>query len=277
MSVAGILNTMGTVLENEGKLGRAERLYERALTIYERELDSDDPRIGFPLVNLANNGSMQGKLDGVGAMYRRHLAIQQKVYGPKHPRVGLSLNNLGDFMSKAGTYEEAIPMLRQALEVFSTSLGPEHADVAVVLSALGDAELASSRPREARVHYRRSVTVREQALADGQFDAFFAHSLVRLGGIEAELGDEAAAAQNLNRAAAMLRDAPEAVDVQLAPALLNLGRWLAERQRCDEAVPLLQRIVHIHAARQSPPSAATAELERLLAGCEVQPPTPAAG
>lgn len=91
------------------------------------------------------------------------------------------------------------------------------------------------------------------------------------------MGNGVAAERILNRATVIWRRAPESVHPQLASTMVELGRWLAEQQRCDEAAPLLRRVVQIHAARQGPPSAAAAEVERLFAGCGVEPPTPAVG
>lgn len=55
-------------------------------------------------------------------------------------------------------------------------------------------------------------------------------------------------------------------------ALHYLGRWLAEQQRCDEAVPLLRRVARLPAASWTLEEAGIAEIDRLLANCSAGRP-----
>jgi len=265
--VAAVLNSLGAVLIAAGDYERAEQVYERALAIHEREHGAEHPLVGAALQNLAFVRSAQGRTEGLEAMYRRGLAIQQRAHGPVHPKVGASLNNLGHFLAESGRHAEAIEVLREALEVQSAALGPDHPDIAYVLVSLGDTQRAAGRLREAREQYRRIVTVREKALPAQPFDSFLVYSLVRLGRVEAELGNDVASERASARALAMWRRAPEVVDPQLAPALLELGRWLVDRERCADAVPVLERAQRLQSARRRPAGAEDGELMGVLARC----------
>lgn len=268
--VASILLNLGALMYETGDLERAEGLLERSLAIHERELGTDHPRVGLLLVDLAVVRAVQGTLDGVEPMIRRSLAILQKAYGPDHARVGMVLNNLGHFLTDSGRHEEAVEVLQRALEVYNTAVGPNHPEVAHPLASLGSAHLAGGRLREARDFYQRSVAVRDKAVGARQFDPAMVGSLMRLSRIEAELGNRAAAEQILNRVLATWREAPEAVDRELASRLLDFGRWLADQQRCTEAVPLLQRAMQVERTRQAPAGPQVAELESLLVGCSAE-------
>jgi serine/threonine-protein kinase len=265
--MATVLNSLGAVLIEAGDYERAEEVYERALAIHEREHGAEHPLVGAALQNLAFVRSAQGRTEGLEAMYRRGLAIQQRAHGPVHPKVGASLNNLGHFLAESGHHAEAIEVLSEALEVQSAALGPDHPDLAYVLVSLGDTQRAAGRLLEARQQYQRIVAVREAALPAQPFDSFLVYSLVRLGRVEAELGNDVASERASARALAMWRRAPEVVDPQLAPALLELGRWLVDRERCADAVPVLERAQRLQSARRRPAGAEDGELMGVLARC----------
>lgn len=264
---ANMMSRLAALLIETDALARAENLLQRTLVVYERELGVDHPSVGIVLTNLASARLHQGSLEGVEAMYRRSLSILQNAYGPVHPEVGMALNNLGNFLIESEQDDEAIQVLERALQVYSEALGRDHPRVAYPLTSLGDAHFASGRLREARRHYQRSVAIRRQALEASKFDRVLAHGLVRLGGIEAELGDSAAAERTLNHALEMWSEAPETTDPGLAPTLIELGRWAAEQRRCTEAVSLLRRALRLQTARQHTSSADTVELQSLLAEC----------
>lgn len=266
--VARMLEALGSLHTQTGRLGRAEELFERALAIQERRVEPDDPQRGLTLMNLAVVRKRQGKFDRLEAMHRQALAILKNAYGPNHFVTGWALNNLGDFLTAVGRHDEAIHTLQRSLDVHMTAAGPDHPATAIPLASLGDVRFRMGRPREARHDYQRSVAVREQALGEEHpFDPLLTHGLVRLGLIETELGNPAAAEEILDRALALWRRAPETVDSQLLPTLLDLSRWLAGQRRCAEASPLLLRALRIETPRRQPANPHAAELESLLAEC----------
>lgn len=266
-SVASTLHSTGALLFDMGDIDRAESLLERALATRERAFGANHLATSTILMDLANIRAVQGELDDLEAMYRRSLAIQRNVYGAHHASVGVVLNNLGTYLVLAGRNEDAIDALRQAVDVYTSAVGAEHPQIAFPLAGLGDAHFALGLRREARRYYRRSVAVRDGAVGGSEFDAVLAHSLARLGRIEAELGNGVAAKRILERALTIWHQAPESVDVQLAPTLVDLGRWLAERQRCADAIPLLRRAIQLQTARRATMTPELAELKSLLVGC----------
>lgn len=267
LPAAKISHTLGTLLYRMSSFEQAEEILGRALTIYERELGTDEPRVGTLLMDLANVRGAQGKLEGLEDMYRHNAAIQEKVYGTQHTRVGMALNNLGHFLTVTGRIDEAIDVLQRALEIQNTALGPDHPDVAFPLASLGDAYAAAGRLREARHYYLRSAKVRDETGGAKSFDPVLVYSLSKLGRIEAELRNDVAAARILNRALAIWQRASKVTDPRLTSSLFDLARWLTERERCPEAVPLLQRAMQVEHTLQRPGAPQVSELESLLTEC----------
>lgn len=275
--VATISINMGVFLFKMGSLERAENLYEAALSIYEQKRGRNHPHVGAILGNLAMVRLEQGKFEGLEAMYRRSVAIQQDAYGARHYKVGIGLTNLGHFLVESERTDEAIEVLERAVDVYSSGLRRGHPRLAYPLSGLGDAHLAAGRPQQARDFYQRSTAVLEKDLGVAQFHTVLAHNLVRLGRIEAELGKGVETEEKMNRAVAIWRIAPERVDPQLAPSLLELGRWLALQERCSAAAPLLRRAAQIERSRRLPSNSQLAAVESLLNRCSRRRSPPVTG
>lgn len=266
-AAATIMDNLGQLLVERGRPKDAEDLYARALSIHERELGANHIAVGRSLVDLANTRLYQGKLEGLDTMFRRGLAILEQGYGGDHASVGRALNNLGNVLTVSGRHHEAIEILQRALAVQSAALGTSHPQVAYPLASLGDAHFAQGDLPQAADYFQRSVTIRENTLNKRPFDPLLAHGLVRLGLIEVERGNPAAAEPILDRAVKAWRFAPGTTDPRLAPTTLDLGRWLVEQARCEEALPLLQRAHQLLAGHQPPPAAEIAQVDTLIGLC----------
>ena len=268
-AVARILHSLGAFHFEVGDLVQAEQAYARIYRIYQHEFGPKHPLAGTALISLAFVRLEQGELDGLEAMYRQGLEILEHAYGPEHAVVATALNNLATLLIRLGRNDEAIALLQRSLAIRSKASGPQHPGTAYPLAGLGDAHLASGRLSEARDYYARSVAVRGSQPDPRRFDALMLHGLVKLGGIEERLDDPSAAERHLNQALEIWRHAPPSTDPRLASALVPLGRWLVERGRCAEAVPVLRRVAQLPAARQAPGAtdADTGTVDDLLARC----------
>jgi tetratricopeptide (TPR) repeat protein len=79
-----------------GERAQARGLYERALTILEKNLGPDHPRLAAAMMNLAVLDFEMGDLRAARPLFARALAIREKTYGPKHVAVANSLNSLAN-------------------------------------------------------------------------------------------------------------------------------------------------------------------------------------
>src|SRR5438874_1533109 len=77
-----------------GRYDEAERLYLRALAIFEREAGPDSYDMAVNLNNLAALYQAEGKVSEAERRLVRALKIKEKLLGPDHPEVATTLNNL---------------------------------------------------------------------------------------------------------------------------------------------------------------------------------------
>ena len=75
---------------DQGKLGEAEKMYQRALQGYEKALGPEIAASYVPALNTVYNLGLlfasQGDIDRARAMYSRALLGYQRVFGHDHPR-----------------------------------------------------------------------------------------------------------------------------------------------------------------------------------------------
>lgn len=81
------MHRLGDLLSRQGKLDKAERMYQRALAGKEKALGPDHTSTLNTVNNLGNLYSDQGKLDEAEQMYQRALLDYQRIYALSHHRV----------------------------------------------------------------------------------------------------------------------------------------------------------------------------------------------
>jgi tetratricopeptide (TPR) repeat protein len=87
-STLDIVNNLGILYADQGKLALAEQMYERALRGYEKALGADNITTYIPALNtLCSLGSLfklQADFTKARIMYSKALAGYKKVVGPDH-------------------------------------------------------------------------------------------------------------------------------------------------------------------------------------------------
>ena len=142
--VAISLCNLAELYLEQGKYGKAESLYKRALAMYEKALGSNHCYFARVLDNLAVLYKDQGKYAEAEPMHKRALSILEKTLGPNDPDVASGLNNLGGLYKEQGKYAEAEPLFKRALAIDEKVLGPNHLKVATALSNLAELYWARS-------------------------------------------------------------------------------------------------------------------------------------
>jgi tetratricopeptide (TPR) repeat protein len=77
---------LGDLYRNQGKLDKAEEMYEWALQGYEKALRRDHTSTLDTVINLGILYADQGKLDETEEMYERALEGYEERFGSDHPR-----------------------------------------------------------------------------------------------------------------------------------------------------------------------------------------------
>ncbi|NEX12732.1 MAG: hypothetical protein C1942_08635 [Prosthecochloris sp.] len=164
VSMASLLNNMGSYYHGRASYAQAEPLYRRALGIDEKVLGLEHPGVATDLNNLAGLLKAQGKYGEAEPLFRRALLIWEEQLGGEHPDVATSLNNLAGLFRVQGKYGEAEPLYRRALVIGEEQLGGEHPYVAASLNNLAELFRAQGKYGEAEPLYRRAVRICEQSL-----------------------------------------------------------------------------------------------------------------
>jgi tetratricopeptide (TPR) repeat protein len=128
------LNCLGDLQEaiKEFERGSSLPIFQRALAISERILDSEHRNLADSLHNVAFSLQMRGDPETARPLLERALAIREKALGPEHPHTHLSRTNLAVIHLLAGDTDTAERILSTAIE----KLREDHPITALTLSAL---------------------------------------------------------------------------------------------------------------------------------------------
>ncbi|KAJ1639406.1 hypothetical protein T492DRAFT_1117215 [Pavlovales sp. CCMP2436] len=122
----GLTDSLGRLLQAQGKLGEAEPLLRRALEGREEQLGESHPDTLASVNNLAVLLKAQGKLAEAEPLYRRALEGHEKQFGASHLNTLNSVNNLAALLQAQDKLDESEPLLRRALEGCKDQLGASH-------------------------------------------------------------------------------------------------------------------------------------------------------
>jgi len=146
-----LLNNLGVLSREQGRLDQAAMYYERALALQEKRFGSDSPSISIVLNNLGSVARQRKDYPAAEKYYLRSLALKEKYLGPDHPEYAAVLMNLANVYASEGDYRKALETHLRALKIFEKDLeagepGPimSLANVARNYSALGDFENANN-------------------------------------------------------------------------------------------------------------------------------------
>lgn len=131
-----MVNNLGIVYSDRGKLVKAEQMYRPALATAEKIFGPHHKRT-FGIVNgIGIVYLRQGKLEEAEQMYEQALAGYKRVVGPEHISTLRTVDNIGDLYLTQGKLVEAKQMLDRALAGFSSILGAQHAWTVAVKNGL---------------------------------------------------------------------------------------------------------------------------------------------
>ena len=151
---------LGLALANAGSCemsgddhAEAERLYVRALAVYEAVLGPDHPDTADAREALGNLHSVEGRHDLALPMLRRAAAALE--HAPTEARASANIT-LASAMVRAGDVADAEQRLRDALAEVEAAFGAEHELAGFAHHALGGIHADRGELAEARRHYERA-------------------------------------------------------------------------------------------------------------------------
>jgi len=234
-----LMNSVGLMLRDQGRLEEAEVLYRRGLAGYERVLGVDDPSTLISVNNLGMLLQNQGKLEEAETLLQRALEATERVLGVNHLLTLISVNNFAELLKDQGKLEEAEPLYRRALEGRERVLGVDHPDTLFSVSSLGGLLQNQGKLEEAEVLSRRALEVRERVLGVDHPDTLI--SVNNVAGLLRAQGKLEEAEPLYHR---VLEGSERVLGVDHPNTLTsvsNLGNLLQDQGRLEEAETLYQR------------------------------------
>jgi serine/threonine-protein kinase len=233
---AELLQTLGGIAQNLGRLDQAETLLKRALELRRAAFGQDHPDVARSLVASGQLASARGKYDDAQREIREGLAMLRRHLSRKDPEVARAVSALGRVLENAGRYPEAIRELEEAVRLQSRRPGLE-GDLSQSLTELANCYFYTGQ-------YAKADTLNQQVLAVdrqlyGARHPHVADDLINLGAVQFE-GGHYVEAERWDREALDIMTAWYGPDhPETASAQTILARSLLRLERRDEARALL--------------------------------------
>ena len=151
-----ILNNMAINYANEGKLDRAEQLYEQAKFHFQQS--GDIGNTATAMVNIADIDYLRGNLSRAARRYQDTLGLISTM---DHGEPGYTLYRLADIQLAQGNIREGHRLAQQAVD----ALGPIQGGYQYLTTAmieLGEALKAEGDLAGARSQFEKTLTMRQQ-------------------------------------------------------------------------------------------------------------------
>ncbi len=239
---ADLYQTLGTLYQQLGDLGQAERLLTSALEGQRAVAGADSAAVARSLVAMGLLRSDQARFDEAERDVRDGLAMTRRHRPADHAEVRGAIRALGHVQQERGQYAAAIATLQEAVTL---SDGSEAADPGRV-AAMHD--LANAHFYAG--HYDEATTLNQQVLGihqarHGDRHPLVAAGLINLGALEFERGRYAESERYYRDALAIVQDWYGRDHPEVAADLTMLARALVYQKRIGEAVPLLDQALAI--------------------------------
>ncbi len=158
-SAGSYFQARATFSEAHTLLNEAGVLFQRALTIRERELGPDDPVTATSLNNLAVLLVSKKEFARALPLHQRALEIYEKTYGPDHAYTSASLANTAHLLRDIGRGAEAEPLFRRAVDVSRKANGRGHTHTAVFINNFANLLRDLGRYEEAEPMFREAIEI----------------------------------------------------------------------------------------------------------------------
>jgi tetratricopeptide (TPR) repeat protein len=157
MSTVGAIHNLGDLYAAQGKLDKAEEMYEQALAGYEKTLGRDHTSTLNTVNNLGSLYADQGRLNRAEEMYKRALTGCEKALGRDHTSTLHTVNNLGVLYAAQDRLDKAEQMFERALTGREKALGRDHTSTLSTVNNLGSLYKAQGKLDKAEEMYKRAL------------------------------------------------------------------------------------------------------------------------
>jgi eukaryotic-like serine/threonine-protein kinase len=190
-------------------------------------------------------------LSGAEQAIRRNLAIEEQL-GGRDEQVRESRGDLAVVLAFEGRAAEAVPILTQVLTESERAFGALHPTTILAREDAGNALIVAGRPGEALPLLEAAHRMRATLGGDDSSEA--AIDLGLIGAALEGLGRLDDADADERRAIAILEQQLGPDDPVLRQPVATLGAITLERGHADQAVPILERALHLVGASATVPT-----------------------
>jgi tetratricopeptide (TPR) repeat protein len=183
----GILDSMGTLAQQEGNLKEAMEWFNRALQIKESPQGHGPRCLSTTLMNLGDLALETGDMAAARQYQEKALRAVESELGPDDVGVAPPLINLSDLCVREGQLDEARRLLDRALQVLVAAHGPDHPSVARAAYKYGLVAAKQRDPVTAYCGFYRAIEIQETlygpdnlGVAEALYQLALIHPLDRL-------------------------------------------------------------------------------------------------
>lgn len=235
-TVAGLLRTIASILNGNGKSAQAEAPAAQALQL-ERELHSGDHRdVATSLNNLALVRENLGRAAEAESLFVEAIEMYQRLFKNDNADLAAGLDNLATVRGSLGRTAEAERLHLQALGMRQRLFPGDHPDVADSLGNLAQLRWSVGRVAEAQPLFEQALRMRERLYRGDHPDV--AQNLNNLGAVLHSLGRLNEAESRFMQAIEMYQRLFKGDHPDLAMALNNLASVRDSLGRPADAEPL---------------------------------------
>ncbi len=153
---AALMNSLGSVLQDLGRLEEAEQQYRRSMRMIESQFGPDDPDLVFALNNLGGLMMVRGRLGEAARLRERSLEMRERRYPATDPVVLRAVENLAAVRLAQKQYTEAQRLFERARKAWE-ELRPGAAEAAIALNGLGAVALHNKQKGQAAMFFREAI------------------------------------------------------------------------------------------------------------------------
>ena len=157
----GLLNNLGRVLEDQGRLTEAEQVFRQAVAESERQFGPQHPDVAGGLANLGNLLSLRHKYAEAESLLRRAQEIDRKSLPEGHPRLAADLYSLAALARKQNASAEEL--FKEALKTLESRLEADHPEIGKTMAGVAEACRRQGHAEEAERYYRESLRILTRA------------------------------------------------------------------------------------------------------------------
>jgi serine/threonine-protein kinase len=239
---ADLYQTLGSLYQQLGDLGQADRLLASALERQRAVAGDDSAAVARSLVAQGLLRADQARYEDAERDVRDGLAMARRHRPPDHAEVRDAIRALGHVLQERGQYAAAIAALQEAVSL-SDADGSTDPGLAIALHDLANAHFYAGQYGDATALNQRVLGL--YRARHGDRHPLVAAGLINLGAIEFERGRYADAERYYREALSIVRHWYGSDHPEVAADLTMLARALVYQKRIGEAVPLLDQALAI--------------------------------